>query len=108
MFVELEALVRTCVLSSPCSEFEVTSLLCVILLYILYVASYLLYGYTYLISCVHNECFSCLCQTVGVSSLFGNGIEEFFQAIGDGVKEYYTVYYPQLAKAKLSQVCTRI
>ena len=36
--------------------------------------------------------------------MFGNGVEEFFQAIGDGVTEYYTIYYPQLSKAKLSQV----
>ena len=46
-----------------------------------------------------------LLQAVGVSSLLGTGIEEFFQAVADGVKEYHSVYYPQLLKAKQSQVC---
>ncbi|XP_065920018.1 GPN-loop GTPase 1-like [Dysidea avara] len=42
-------------------------------------------------------------KAVGVSSLLGTGIEEFFQAVADGVKEYHSVYYPQLLKAKQSQ-----
>ena len=45
-----------------------------------------------------------LLQAVGVSAATGLGVDDFFAAVADAVKEYHTDYKPEIDRLRQEQV----
>lgn len=49
-------------------------------------------------------CMNTNLQAVGVSAATGQGVKDFFDAVQDAVKEYYSDYKPEIDRLRKEQV----